>query len=207
MNLSTQLKKAKAALNASLKLWKDAETFDDACLAMAKSIRGKSIWTPGNFLPQTDEEILELYEESFLDAESKPLAEKLARVNELGFLTDFSQPAQDEWLTNREGRSYHHVQVEALHGATSYENAERLVRRLGLNLYVAVQGERKRMPVTTQDGKPFTFNSPMPIERVAERYSFNPVLQRDILRHVTIAITAEKGYRGLFDDVIRCLRS
>lgn len=68
-------------IRADRRLWRQAATFDDLCVLMARWLEGELSMWPGH--------------QDWPDGETSPLVPVLARANRAGFLTDQSQPGFD----------------------------------------------------------------------------------------------------------------
>lgn len=191
--------------------WASVRDFDAACSMMAASLRDGLPWVPGNFIPSTDEEFVEAYEGGALDEESREILDDLVKINRLGFLTTFSQPAADKTIRGQDGKRKRLLQTQAISGVTTFPRAHALLNLPSGDIFVDVEGDTKKRPVTKVDGKVFTHNSPMPMnlqvdmfKRAGMSRSFLDQLRSEC---VTVAITSRFGYRGMFRDVIEVLDS
>lgn len=189
--------------------WASVRDFDDACHMMATSLRDGLPWVPGNFIPSTDEEFVEAYESGALDEESMEILDDLVKINRLGFLTTFSQPAADKIIRGQDGKRKRLLQTQAISGVTTFPRAHALLNLPSGDIFVDVEGDTKKRPVTTVDGKVFTHNSPMPMSLQVDMFK-RAGMNRAFLEQlrsecVAVSVTARFGYGGMFRDIIDVL--
>jgi len=187
---------ARRIVNSTISEWRTKDTFAEACWMMARCVR-QNLWTPGNFIPTTDEEYVEVAS-SGMDEETKAISNELAELNELGFLTLFSQPSSS-------GRIF---QLEAFSGLMIHDVALEAKRMLP-NLFFDIEPSRVRRPITWKDGKVFTRNSPQPIEMTLRGMSEQGLSSKLIhqIRSIckSVAVTSKEHGPGAIEDTIECL--
>jgi len=183
------------AVDDSKRMWSHIYSFEEACMAMAFSIKNGLPWHPGQWVPENEKEFRDVQEDIGLDRESGPIANDIVKINKSGMLTTFSQPAI-------QSRSVE--QIEAIHGVVVERVSGSLARRARIeSVAVDIMGSRRRHEVTWQNGKPFTFNSAMPMDRLLSSLSgATKELLEDIERRcVTVALTNKSGRVSIFERI------
>ena len=112
--------------------WKRAQSFAELCELAARFVEGRERFFPGWGSPR-------------LDAESRPLAARLARLNRAGFLTLASQPGTQSGVDGCEQRSF----------ACGFCRAReaRALARIGARCFRRGERGRAGVAVSRRDGR------------------------------------------------------